>query len=358
MTIGLSLWTVYFIAVFLLPGTWLHDRTFDIMDRMYWWMVPAWGKVWPTAAIACTYASLTMVGQYLLTNNRRLSEAKRRAALLRKKAMLLPDGSPRRTAMLALANPVQNQITMAAFVPLAVILGPLMMTFLWIPARLDPASWNAPAGTQVNVTATVDGNYLEPVELSVGAPLTIDEQTPAKASVPDYLKALNGQYARWLADDGTARIPQWEARATALKTREQMLGSLKAYIDAGKVPPQELAWQVRATSLDDKGNKLPAAGRFPIVVTTDGQSHTLYAVLGDQYAPMPVELRPAGGAVHALKIAYAKPPKQETYWAPFAKVPTAPVIGKWASWDAGWLWVYLLAYLPPMLLLRWLLRIP
>ena len=66
---------------------------------------------------------------------------------------------------------VQTRTFLAALVPLAVLLGPMILTFLWLPARVDPAVASPPAGSSFSVTATVDADCRDAVTLHVEPPL-------------------------------------------------------------------------------------------------------------------------------------------------------------------------------------------
>ncbi len=155
----MTAWGVYLAAALLLPENWLYQPSMRVLDAVLWPLARTLGRP-PTVAIAAAaMAALTMVGQWLLTDNGRLVEAKRRSALLQKQAAVLPAGSRRRLALTSLAGGVQGRVFVAALVPLCLLLGPMIMTFLWFPARVDPASWNASPGAAVNVVATLDSGF-------------------------------------------------------------------------------------------------------------------------------------------------------------------------------------------------------
>jgi hypothetical protein len=90
----------------------------------------------------------------------------------------------------------------------------------------------------------------------------------------------------------------------------------------------------------------------------------VHIVLGDRYPPEfredlgdgkgPVQvMRPADGAspIRMVKVVYVEPKTQggRAFWTPLAALG-------W-PWDAGWLLLYIVAYLPAMLLCRWALRL-
>ncbi|MEI7834760.1 MAG: hypothetical protein WCJ56_16360, partial [bacterium] len=305
--------------------------------------VNAFGKPITVAIIACTFAVITMVGQNVLTNNKRLWEAKRRAALLTKEAATFPTGSPRNKILLQLARPVQGQISMAAFVPLALVLGPMVMTFSWLPDRLDPAAWSPAPGTSFAVVATVDASWNEPVSLDIPNTVKLDETTPREQSIPKIKETLEKLQARWAENTDMSNLP-WDVQAAAKKAHAEMLADLQGYLKAG-VTPQTISWRIRPL---DKNT----AGKFDLAVTTKDKTPVkLSAVLGDKYSPALAEI--TGGAsspVKSVKIVYDKAKTKQLFWTPFARFNKP-------DYDPGWLWIYLLAYIPPMVLLRMLLRL-
>ncbi|MGE5609694.1 MAG: PEP/pyruvate-binding domain-containing protein, partial [Bacillota bacterium] len=123
------IWGVYLIAAYTLPANWVWQPSLRGLDWMFWPMVRALGKPATVAIVSASLAALTMIVQKWLTDNGRLLEAKRRARLLLKEAAQLPKRCKRRYAMEDLAAAVQMRVALAAFVPLAVLLGPMVMTF-------------------------------------------------------------------------------------------------------------------------------------------------------------------------------------------------------------------------------------
>ena len=124
-----------------------------------------------------------MLVQRFGTDNARLLEAKRRAASLTREARGLPSDSPRRAALLRLAGPVQGRVAAAAFVPLALLLGPMVMSFTWLHERILPAFHSIAPGSTVQVVALVNSDLRTPVTMSAPAPLQIDiVATPRRRS--------------------------------------------------------------------------------------------------------------------------------------------------------------------------------
>jgi pyruvate,water dikinase len=353
----LAVWGVYLLAVFLLPDAWVKQPTFHALDMLLLPLVAAVGRAGTVALVSAVLAAVTMIGQRLLTDNRRLLLAKERANRLRQEALKLPADAPRRQALLALAGPVGTRVMMAAFVPLAVILGPMVMSFLWFPERIDPASWNPQPGATVFVTATVDGEYLKPVTLSVHPALTLDATTPVAQSLPPLRPALERLLAKWQQPSPLPDNLPWELQETVKLIHEQRVSELSTYLK-GRIPPQTLSWTIRTPK--------NTGGCFAVQLHTEGApAVTTRAVLGDRHAPeLKEDLGDGKGPVQLVrsldpeaplplvKVTYKEQKKEgaDVFWAPFQR---------W-GWkrDFGWLWTYIIAYVPLMFFWRWALRIP
>jgi len=341
--IALAVWGCYLAAAFLLPDGWLYGPSLTALDLVLWPLVPVMGKAWTVALVGAALAVLTMVGQRLLTDHERLRVAKARSTALRVEAARLPEDSPRRGAMMRLVNAVQARLLGAALVPLALLLGPLVMTFVWLPARIDPAVWSPPPGTSATVVANVDSHLVRSVELRVPAPLTIDAASSNPRTVPDVRKALESLRDRWATREDFSDLPALvEEKAT--EDPDGTLRELEDYLARG-VPPVAVAWTVRVPDETE--------GRFTVeVVTEHGSALEADIVLGDSHPPSESEVFPTDPeGLLSARIAYPPRERPATLWAPLAP------FGR-PDWDAGWLIIYLLAYLPAMFLCRWLLRIP
>ena len=351
----LIVWGVYLLAALCLPGDWLYRVSMQAMDAVLWPAVAAWGKPAAVGVLAGSLAALTMIGQWLLADTRRLRAAKRRSQSLRKLAAALPKDSPRRKAMERLAAPVHLRLVRASLVPLAVLLGPLVASFLWwLPARVDPASWNPAPGATAYVVASVDGDFSGPVTLEPGVGLNLDERTPAAQSLPPIRATLESRLAQWRKPSDLAKLP-WEVQEAGRWTGKMLVDDLSDYLRRG-VPPQPLSWTI-ATPADQPG-------RFAVTLTAaDSEPVRAYLVVGDTFPPEPKEdlgdgkpaqvVRPAGPSpIQWVKVSYfeQKHEGQGAFWTPLAP---------WGcSWDVGWVLLYVLVYLPVMFALRWLLRIP
>ncbi len=73
-------WTAFLLAVFFLPDRWLCQPVLAALDFVLWPIVRGLGKPATVAIVAAGIAALSLVVQRLATDNRRLREAKRRAA--------------------------------------------------------------------------------------------------------------------------------------------------------------------------------------------------------------------------------------------------------------------------------------
>jgi pyruvate,water dikinase len=350
-------WGVYLAAVFLLPQPWLYDPTMHLLDFVLWPVVRAWGNPAAVGVVAAVMALATMLGQRMLTDNKRLLAARRRAAQLRKLAAKLPPECPRRKAMRRLARPVQTRVMMAAMLPLAVILGPMVMSFLWLPARVDPAAWNAGPGATALVVAGIDGEFTRPVTLECDGVLMLDESTPAAQSLPPLRATLEARLAKWQgAGDAAAALPPG-LQDLARLVGQSLQADLADYL-AGRIPPQTLSW-ILYTPADQPG-------RFPIALRAEGTAPLgTRLVLGNAYPPEPkldlgdgkrpvqwVQSADPASPIRWLKVSYAeaKTRGSDRFWTPLAA-------WGWGDWDTGWLLTYLAVYVPLMLVLRWCLRL-
>ncbi|MEI7766425.1 MAG: PEP/pyruvate-binding domain-containing protein [Phycisphaerae bacterium] len=334
----LVLWLLYLGGAFLLPAPWVYDPSLRVLDAMFWPLLVAVGKPAAVAILAGALALTTMVMQALLTDNRRLLVAKQRSQLLQKDAAQLPEASPRRAVLLAAAGPVSGRLLAGALLPIALLLGPMVMIFAWLPERVDPSAANAPAGSTVVVSALVSGEHTAPVTLALAPASPLRLGSEATITPPPIRATLEKLRTKWSQPSDLAGQP-WEVRAAAERTRTELLADLDTFLKA-PIPAREIAWPILS---DDKAN-----GSYKVTVTAQGSApHSMDIVLGDLNPPAPrtLECGP-DGPIQSLKITYPKPKTTQVFW----KLPGI-------DWNLGWLWVYLLAYLPIMLIARWLLRI-
>ncbi|MBS3734705.1 MAG: hypothetical protein KGY99_07240 [Phycisphaerae bacterium] len=361
----LLLWGVYLVGVFLLPGQWLYEGSMTALDAVLWPVVVGWSKGGVVIVLAAVLATLTMVGQRFLTDNTRLRVAKQRAGRLRKLAGKLPRGCPRRRQLERLAGPVQARIVGAAMLPLALILGPMIMSFVWLPGRIAPDVSTPHEGEDVTVTAVVLGDYTGDVTITPPEQMPLKRGTPSQ-SAPDLREGLK-LVARRLRQG-----PGDDKSATDLGVREALadqLLRLNDNEDPTPLPPQSFTWDLSAPR---------QRGRYPITVQADvGKPVTVTAAMGAGEPPAPpvaagwAELppedqpekadgekksdsarkKPKPAPLMAVKLSYSntyktKPPARYCYL-----IPPEP----WAK--GWWLTVYLAVYLAGMFLWRTVLRI-
>ena len=335
-----AIWILYLTATFLLPKSWLYQPSMDLLDTVLWPIVISLGKPATVAAVAVFFALFTMVGQRLLTDNRRLNVAKNRANRLRRLGSQLPKDSPRRSALLKQTTPVQIRILRACFVSLAVILGPMIMSFVWFPRRMDPASWSPKPGTTVDIVATIDGEFLYPVTFKPDTALTVEPTTPLSQSTEPIRPILEKLLAGGFSDLPIELRPEEEL------TPDQLRADLADYLRTA-MPPQNLSWTVYTPQ--------GRPGRFSLkLATAHTEPISFHLVLGDSYPPEPKQISfDADSPIRSVQMIYHEQKTQAgpVFFAPFKTLG-------WPNWDAGWLLTYIAVYLPVMFLLRRLLRIP
>lgn len=351
-------WLAYLLAFFLLPERWVYQPTLAGIDAALWPLVRAWGRPAVVAAVAAGVALMTLLVQRFATDNRRLREAKRRAAMLQRQAEGLPAGSRRRVALRRIGQGVQMRTLAAAMVPVGLLLGPMVMPFVWFKERMDPATWNAPAGSAVQVVAKVEGEWTQPVMLA--SPVALDETTPAARTLPPLRQTLEHLLALYRQPRGAASRA-WEFEVAPDLEGAQSIADLEAYLKEG-IPPQGITWQLRPMEGQE--------GRFPVTVTTTGhRAITVEVVLGDQTPPAPRTARgEADSPLEEVRVVYPRAAQAMAFWRPLAWMGDKPAQqtdgghgGGWtarlAAFDIGWLWLYVVVYLPILLLLRALLRV-
>jgi len=369
--IFLAFWGVFFLAFLLEPRA-MEDASFRVLDAALLTLVAAAGKPAAVALIAGLLALLTMLGQKLLTDNRRLREARKRASALQKQARRLPRDSARRKALMAPAAPVQLRVTKAALVPLAVLLGPMIVSFMWLPQRVDTAARNAKPGSMVKVTAILDGDCNSPVHLSADKPLALDEQSPprqhiflAKPTLEQYLQKLTSTRS-------DLSNMAWDMALTVDHNRNTYLKELETFL-AGKMPDQKLSWAVTTP----RGQ----AGKWPITLSVPGkQTVRVHAVLGEGCAPEPKEdlIVKTGGrqrtqrqvqvwradapnaAIKEVQVRYRdlNPVQGEgTFWKPLDWFEPDENTGPIKALFAPWLVLYILVYVAVMFAVKAALRV-
>jgi rifampicin phosphotransferase len=345
-------WMIFLAAFFLFPETWVRRPAMASADSLLWPMVRAWGKPATVIIIAAGMAIVTMAVQKMATDNRRLREAKRRAKTLESQAASFPEKSPRRQALQRLAAPVQMRLLAAAMVPIGILLGPMIVSIVWLGERMDPARWNAPPGSSLQIVATVDSDWTEPVHIEAPAGFVVDDATSAERTLPPLRKTLEQLLAHY-RQPAAERVDSPELTVVPDLAREQVIADLRSYLDSG-IPPQGITWSVRPPS--------DAEGMFPIVVAAGGdRSAKIDIVLGDRHPPEPSKATPpVHSPIKAVAVFYPKAKTEPVFWRPFAQLAEnrhSPFSAPLSSFAIGWLLLYLLVYLPTMFLVRWILKV-
>jgi pyruvate,water dikinase len=359
--VGLVGWGLYLLIMWLAPRSGWWEAAVAVLDRVFWPLVRAVGPWWAVAILAGWTAAVSMACQWAWTDVRRLRVAKARGKALRDEAHTLPEGSPRDVALLALAAQADWRVARAGFVPLAVLLGPMMLMFFWLPERIDPAVANPLPGAVVTVTATVPGEFAGELSAAPAGGAALEAGETARVSVPAARPLLEALERELAAAGEHGPLPA--ALAARLegtgKARGDLLQDLRATL-AGPLPPQTFSWRVRTPA--------DRAGAFPVTIDVQGEGEARgrpaeARVVTGLAAPPPlgaaeeaggrvVRTTPRDGPVQSVAVHFVDPrrPEDRAFWRPFA----------WAGWrwDAGWLGLYLAVYIAAMVLLRRALRIP
>lgn len=136
-------------------------------------------------------------------------------------------------------------------------------------------------------------------------------------------------------------------------SQPQTVKSLQDYLNAG-IPPQGITWMLRTPP--------GTVGRFPAKVSADGQAPTTVSVvLGEDFPPSdPLVAGHADSPIRELRVVYPPSAQKQVFWKPLAGVANnahIPFAGTLAAMDIGWLWLYLLTYLPVFFLGRAVLKV-
>jgi pyruvate,water dikinase len=340
-------WLVFLAAMFLLPQAWVHQPALGVMDNVLWPVVKSLGRPAVVVVVAAAVAILTLLVQRLLTDNPRLLEAQARASALRKLAAGLNRTSPRHGALIRQVAAVQARTLTAAMVPVGLLLGALVMPFVWFRQRIDPATWSPEPGSSVQIVASVDSDWSQPVRLEVQPPLAIDDSTPQSRRLPEIRATLEHLLYLYLQPHNDANEP-WELKSGPNVDHEQAARELESYLAAG-VPPQGITWLVRTPE--------GQPGRFDVKVTAEGHpAVTAGVVLGADYPPGPARVAgPAGSPVRQLRVVVPRPKVKSVFWQPLAMLAghdAIPFASRLAAMDVGWLWLYILVYVPVLFVAR------
>ena len=353
----LIVWIVFFAAAFLLPAAWVHDRVMQALDALLLPIFATAGGPATVAVVAIALALFSMFGQRFLTDNSRLLAAKNRANALCKEGALLPQDSPRARLIRQLAAPVQLRVLSASLFPLILILGPMVMVFLWFPARIDPMSWNPAPGSTAVITAMVAGDHGAPIQLTHNSKLVLSGQSPATQSIPLIRPVLEKLQSDWRMPRELPAGTPWNLRAAAEVTKTAMLDDLATFL-RNPMPARPISWTLQLP--DEQTGRyrvsLSTEGEDPVeikLVAGNGVPPELKQNLGDGRGPVQfLDLGTSSSGIQSVRVTYRE------QLVKGGKIFWKPVEFLVLSWLPAWLIVYLIAYLPPMFLLRRILRLP
>jgi uncharacterized membrane protein (DUF106 family) len=351
--VGFVLWSIILTLIYFAPGAW--GWAVSLCDALLWPLMAACGRWWGVAVLAVLTAVVTLVCQWLCTDVRGLREVRRR----------LPDhvdalnqsdrDSPEEKAILHTIRVGEWRIGRGAFVPLGLLLGPVILSFLWLPERVDPTHINPAPGAAVNLQAGIDGNFSGRLGIHVdGASLKDSGESLEVVSLRETFESLHRELV--LTEQGMPQtVAVKEHLAATGKSPKEAREAIEKFL-AGPIPPRVLQWFI-ATPAE--------AGAIPVRLEAGqagaaGNAQATFGT-GDRLAP-PLKITSENeerhflvhgqGVVQDLRVAYtdSRPAAERAFWRPYG----------WAGWgwDAGWLALYLVFYLPTMVLCKKLLRIP
>ena len=335
-------WGLLLGIMYIIPRSWLKETAYSLMDAVLWPFVRNIGMAWTVAFVGAFFAIIPLLIQRYFGDNARLYEAKNRAANLLKLSRKLERKSKRRKAMLDYAGPVTIRTLKASMASLAWVLGPMMLIFFWLPLRFDPASWNADAGGIVTVAVELDGEYLKPVTCSTGTKLTLEPTTPDTQTLPSIRSTLEELRNEWQQVDDLSDYP-WQLQTAGQQAQEIMFNSLNRYLSVD-IPSQKLNWMLR---IPDTAN-----GHYPVIINLPDQPEIrIILAFGNEKPPTPDVIKGNCNPIIQVEAIYPRSLQQRRFWTPL-KAVGGP------AWDFGWLGVYILSYLPAMLIAKKLLKVP
>ena len=345
-------WGLYLLGFFLLPREYVYRPSIALLDTFLWPLARCLGKPAVVAIVAAGVGVFTLVLQRLITDNRRLLEAKRRAALLSRQAKSLPEDSARRRVFLRMIASVNSRLLVAGIVPVALLLGPLVVSFAWLKDRMDPSIPHGLAGTSAQIVAMVDSDCAQPVQIGVLAPLALDETTPASRTLPPIRKTLEHLLTLFQQPRNRSDLP-WELQVVPDVGWQQTAADLRRYLDAG-IPPRGITWMIRTPA--------GTIGRFPVKVSVEGYPAVMATLaLGDEFPPGNLTFKgKPDSAIRELRVVYPPSGQKPIFWQPLAGLAahsTITFLCALARLDIGWLWLYILTYLPVLFMTRSLLRV-
>jgi len=329
--IAAAFWIIFLAGMFGLPKQLLHDPILHLLDALLWPPVRQIGASATVATVAVMLALISLLVQKFATDNRRLVIARSRAAALTKQARTLPVASVHRIQMQRLAAGVQLRSLSAAMVAVGILLGPLMLPFVWFEARLDSAAQSPAAGSAVRIVAAVQGDWTNTVRIEAPAPMIVDEATPRQRRLPPLRATLQRLLTLYRQPPAVAS-EAWELSVAPDLSRTQTADDLQHYL-SHPIPAQGMTWLIRTPDGYD--------GRFAVTVTTaNNVPVSIPVVVGRHYPPSErVVSGGSGSPIQSLRVVYP------------------PAATDASSLEFGWLTIYILAYVPALLAARYALKV-
>ncbi len=315
---------VMLALVFLLPERVWYWPAMEWIDAVLWPLVRSVGRPWTVGIVGGGMAAVVILLQRVLTDTKRLREAKARGARGRK----------------GLAAEVQGRLLASAIFPVAVLLVPMVLIFAWMPARMDPAGYAPaplPPGVTATVVATVAADWPGEVLLTVPPRMAVEGEKAQR--LPRIRETLEGLLKEM---EGDAQASQEE------------IADLREYLRKG-IPPQTVQWKVRMGA--------GMEGSQPVIVSVlkeaKAEMRWVFFTVGERDAPGPRVDDGAGWMTMnrqvLLKVELVPGPAERRE---FGKPLHWTGVAGLKEWDSGWLMLYLLAYLPVMLVGKRVLNVP
>ncbi len=272
-------WAIYLVAFFVLPQRYVHQPTLRVLDVVLWPIARTLGKPAVVAVVAVGVAVLTLLVQKSATDNRRLREAKRRAAELKRRVRSFPEGTPEAGGPDASDSP-----SAASNAGGGVDSGWLVAGADGVAVRLVPGACRSGG---MERSGRLGGTDCRDWWIAIGASrsesrcrrrLSVDDSTPPSRTLPPLRATLEHLLVLYRQPRDDPAEP-WELKLAPDLGREQTANDLQAYLEAG-IPPQGITWLLRPPE--------DMSGRFSVTVTAGAHPPvSLFVTLGDNVPPTP-----------------------------------------------------------------------
>ncbi|RMD74331.1 MAG: hypothetical protein D6820_16910, partial [Lentisphaerae bacterium] len=286
----------------------------------------------------------------------------------------LPRDHSQYRALSELCTQVRNRLSRAGIVPLSILLGPLILSFLWCASRLDPANRNPAPGSSFIVTAEVDPDFAGAVRLVIPPQLQLDAQYPSVQKITLYRPVLQRFLNAWHQRQHEISTRSFFEQIQLSAVWQRYMDELEHFIKHGQLPPQYLHWRIISplrsclwmiqvrTDNDTGGLKLT----LPVGDTVPPCERELISLPGPRGKSRQISawMSKADNPRSPVRAIWAavqqKPVARQPFWGPLAWLEPPP--GTPPRWYhaifAPWIVLYLLVYLPLFFITRAILRIP